>query len=815
MDSKKMLSPSTVEFMQEKIVKADSNEVFFAGSFNEEKNAVESVRVIGRGNEKMAPAVTSQLEPGECVIHNHPSGDLRPSAADIKIASRMGDRGIGFIIIDNEVSEAYVVVEPAAVATREELSEDKLCSHLQKGSSLEKILPGFQERKEQLKVLSRAISAFNEREKVLIEAGTGVGKSFAYLLPAIYWSQLNGDTVVVSTNTINLQQQLIEKDIIQLKKILPFDFQAVLVKGRSNYVCLRRVKQMISSGSEEEEGEKEEEKESRAEKVAEYIDSLAKESEDFGGSFSDLDLSLSREIRSQLKSESDLCLGSSCHYFENCYFHKAREQLHRSDILVVNHHLLLSDVVLKGVQAGIMPRFDKLVVDEAHNLSEAAHNISGQEFYPPELLRTLKRLRNSRGSPLVRLRNMEVEISANLKGEIYPLIDNKIWPLCRRIEESLNQYGRELLKLLSEDEHRLRLEAGVLNEEDKNSWQEAGFGLLEKLDELHNYLSRAIDLLQAAEDEERPGQKGIMGEIVGYADRIKNFFNSLEINLDFKSHSDDFVFWLQRENHRSIYQIRQKNSRIEVDEFLNEVLYSRLTTLVLTSATLATSGDFSYFKSKLGLENASELQLSSPFDYKNQVKVYASRDLPPVNDSDFVAKISPYLADFLRESQGGSLLLFTSYKMLNETRYELKTKIKDKGPELLVQGESSRRKILERMKRKDRSILLGTASFWEGIDVPGDSLSNLVIMRLPFSVPTDPLFAARQERVEERGGSPFMEVALPRAIIRFKQGFGRLIRSRDDTGNILIMDRRILARRYGQHFLDSLPDGCEVNDGLP
>ncbi len=807
MQNLQIFSRSTRNYIKNKINEADNNEVFFRGEFDFEKNLINHVEVIARGNENMAPAIINNLEPGFCVIHNHPSGDLRPSAADIKIASRLGNRGIGFIITNNQVEDAYVVVEPEKVGRREDLPREKLLNILQQGGGLEKVLNDYQEREEQLSVLNRIITAFNDREKVLIEAGTGIGKSFAYLLPALFWNQLNKDPVVVSTNTINLQQQLLEKDLIQLQKILSFDFKATLVKGRNNYVCTRKLKNILSQAEDEN-------NDSDLYRVARYVSDCMSE-ENYSGTYSEFDISISPNVWQELRSESDLCLGNSCHYIDKCFFQQAREEVHRSDILIVNHHLLLSDVILKESQGGILPDFNKLIIDEAHNLPEAAHNISGKEFYPPKVLKLLKRLKNSKNSPVVKLRNLDIIIDESIKKSLFSNIDNKIWPLAKRLEEALKEYSQKLTELMPSEKYNMRLKDASFSQEEIHSWQLHGDNILDLMQQLNRKMKHLREMLKGNINNSSPGEDSIIKELTGYIERLNKFISALDLNLNFSSHQDEYVFWLQKDNNSNDLHIIQENSRIKVDEFLQESLYSRLVTLVLTSATLAVKEDFSYFKQRLGLNKAEHLKISSPFDYNEQVEIFAPENIPAVTEDNFEDEIISNLAEVLMASSGGALLLFTSYKMLYRTKNLLNNYLNDTSKHLLVQGEASRKQILNRLRTSGSAVLLGTASFWEGIDVQGKALSLLVIMRLPFAVPTNPIIAARQEMIESRGENSFYEETLPRAVLRFKQGFGRLIRSRSDRGKVIILDNRISQKSYGQYFIDSLPEGCQLKNDWP
>ncbi len=807
MNKEEILAEEAAEYIAQKIDEAGGSEVFFRASYNFENDIIKKVEVLARGNQNMAPAIITQLNPGDCVIHNHPAGDLKPSPADIRLASRLGNRGVGFIIVDNSGRESYTVVEPESVGYLKPLPRQEIIDKLKKGGEMEDILPNFRERREQLEVLDRIITSFNEDEEVLIEAGTGTGKSFAYLLPALYWNNINDQSVIISTNTINLQQQLLDKDLVQLKKVVPFDFKSTLVKGRSNYVCMRKLKNILNREDSIDDEE--------LINVARYVDNC-RLSSDYSGSYSEFDFSVSGRVWRDMRSESELCPGNQCPFVDDCFFQKARREILKSDIMVVNHHLLLSDMILKEEQAQILPTFNRLVIDEAHNLPEAAHHLSGLRFYPPELLRTLNRLINSGNSPLLKLRNFDFEISQKLRDVILKKLDEECWPKIKRLQENVRQYNHELSQLMPEESYKNRLQDLDLSREAKESWMSVGNNLLNLLNGLRDSIFDLTEILSDNGNDSDNHRDQIRREVSATANKINNFCQALELNLSPETRNDEYVFWLERENREgNEASISQENALICVDGFLQKILYSRLNTMIMTSATLAVNDDFTYFKSRLGVNNASTLKIDSPFDYSSQTDVYAPSSVPPVSSGNFVKDIVHPLAAFLGQNSGGSLLLFTSYEMLNETRRRIAPLLNNSQRKILVQGEASRRQILKRLKASGRAVLLGTASFWEGIDVPGRALSSLIIMRLPFSVPTDPLVAARQEMIDERGESSFYEEALPRAVLKFKQGFGRLIRSRSDSGTVLILDKRIITKSYGQIFIDSLPEEIEVKECWP
>ncbi|MFW6382060.1 MAG: helicase C-terminal domain-containing protein [Bacillota bacterium] len=802
----RLFTEDTIKYMKAQINDARGQEVFFQGAYDGKQDLITSIRAVSRGNESMAPAIISNLKPGDVVIHNHPSGDLRPSAADIRIASKLGNQGIGFIIVNNELTDSYLVVSPDTIDELELLDKEEIIKYFKPGGQLANFLDNYQERKEQIKVLEKIIDTFNNNGKLMVEAGTGTGKSFAYLIPALIWSMQNNVPVIISTNTINLQQQLINKDLVFLKEIMPFDFKATLVKGRSNYICYRKLKNIL----------KRNDNNSELKNIAQYIEDQTN-SQNFAGSKSDLTLKIDNNLWSEFASESDMCLNSACPYLKKCYFQRARKSIYQSDILVVNHHLLLADGILKNKAYSVLPDYQELIIDEAHNLSEVATKISGQDFYPPVLNNLINRIMKSSHSPLIRIRKDDYNIHPDDRQEIINLIDQELFPALNKIEELNRQYNYELGSLMKkENARKLRLKENTFkNDASINDWKEYGNRLISLLKKTAYKFENLFDLVESNFDIKAAGEENPLIEINGYLSRLNEMADSLEVNLNYKDHLDEYVFWIEQRFNKGNNNYIQRNAKLEVNEFLNEVIFEKVATNIMTSATLAVNESFDYFKKKMGLSKINELIVESPFDYENQIGIYLPDNIPSVYDENFLNDISDNLIDYIDKKAGRTLILFTSYKMLNQFKEIYKDRLKTLNINILAQGDLPRHIILKRLKNKKRQILLGTSSFWEGIDVQGNSLAGLVIMKLPFEVPTDPIIAARNEKIKESGGNPFWEESLPAAIIKFKQGFGRLIRSKNDQGEIILLDRRILDKSYGSSFLNSLPKNCEIKKRWP
>ncbi|MFW6389531.1 MAG: DEAD/DEAH box helicase [Halanaerobiales bacterium] len=589
-DINEILNQEIISSIKKDIELSSKQEIFLVGIIDPEKGLVTDYNLLARGNSQMVPAIVSDLKPGTIIIHNHPSGDLRPSAADIRVASRVGNNGIGFAIVSNQVDDIYIVVEPKIPEEEVLLREKEIYKLFKPNGSLSRHLDKYEYRKQQLAVVKEVLDLFNNHKKTFVEAGTGTGKSFAYLIPALYWSHNNNQVVVVSTNTINLQEQLIEKDLVLLKKALPFSFKAVLVKGRWNYLCMRKLKNLEQRAKELYTDQHE--KEIELIKVLNWIE------ETNTGSRSDLNFVIKTDLWDELASESDLCLRTNCPYFDSCFFMKARKEVYSADLLIVNHHLLISDAVLKyesgDTDIGILPEYKNLILDEAHNLSDAATRHLGNPFYLPQFHKYLQRLFHNKYSMIPRLRNKITQLNIFNKKDILNIIDQKIIPQIQKINDYSSDYYKQFELILPEEEKVIRLKEEIIN---KHEWQEIiNFGdeLISYMQKLGLYLNNLyenilnirVDLLNKLEE--------ILVELESNMTKCQVFIKRLDFNL--KADDDDYVFWLERK--KSV--INQENAPLKISNMLSEMLWNSLDSLLLTSATLTVNNNFNFFKNILG-----------------------------------------------------------------------------------------------------------------------------------------------------------------------------------------------------------------------
>ena len=686
------------------------------------------------------------------------------------------------------------------------LKQQLLSQIFSEGGLLSSSLKNYEERVGQKEMSERILDAYEEESIALIEAGTGTGKSLAYLVPAVYWALKHQEKTVIATNTIALQEQLLFKDIPFLLKTMDASLEACLVKGMSNYLCLRKLQEMqeqlLLFSSEE----------SNQIQMIQQWSQKTKE-----GSKSDLAFAVSPATWEKVAAEREACNHVQCPHYKSCFFFAARQKAAEAQILIVNHHLLLADIQKRRQSPGqesILPPYKRLVIDEAHNLEEIALESFAQRFDKLSLLRYLAKLHSDFHPERSRLVLLRKELS------IFPIIPPR---LLQKLEVDLPAQKRacqtQLEEALTELTQFFATQGPFKEKELKRR-------ITDQITESPVWKETVVkSLLLLAEEMQRLFLmlQGALGDIeqfkneLGFAKLLLHLVE-LEAILQKLEQSGAFLeqFVQTKSNAKRVRWFEMNSSNIilvdaalDISSLLNEHLFSQQRTSVLCSATIATAKSFSFFKKRLGLvsekQKVIEEIFESPFDYPKRALLVVPTDLPAPSSPQFTSACTQAMGDAIEISQGSAFLLFTSYEMLQSAYRTLSSGTLPERFAFLKQGDLPRHLLLEQFKKREGSVLFATDSFWEGVDVPGEALRCVVIAKLPFSVPSDPLYEAYSQSLEQEGLDPFFDYSVPEAAIKFKQGFGRLMRKRDDRGCVICLDHRLVTKSYGKQFLDSLP----------
>lgn len=755
------------------------------------------------------------------LLHNHPSGLLVPSAADMEVAARFHDNGVGFGIVNNEATRVYVVVEVPEVRALVPVALDDvevlLGPHGAVAQAMRTVhgVRQYEDRPSQRAMAAAVAATFNEGGVALLEAGTGVGKSLGYLIPALRWAAANRERTIVSTNTITLQEQLVSKDLPFLQRALtdqPVRF--ALLKGWRNYLCLARLEQARGAGAAlfEDGGTAD----------VEQIAAWAEKTTD--GSLADLPTPPRGDVWDEVAAEPDLCGRLKCAHFDKCFLFKARKEAALADVVVVNHHLLLSDVAVRRQSqnwddAAVLPAYKRLVIDEGHHLEDAAASHLGSSITRRAITRLFGRLER-RGKGLLPALAARLGGSTDLLSVAsLDLVRERLYSSAATARDRA-QLLFELLSVVLENESGpvLRLTPAFeahdlfLN------------GISGTLDDLLTEIAALAEGLRVVRERLESDQKKseelapLIGELRGVTRRMQSAGDALAKALRTPTDAQPVVRWMEfvgkplnGERNVAVHCVP-----LDLAPVLREDLFARVDSAVITSATLSTDGGFGFLEQRLGLDGSarslSTAIFPSPFNYPQQALLVIPTDLPAPNENPVAhfAAVTMQLRDLMAASDGGLFALFTSHRDVREMAQQLRASGHGGRYPLLVHGEEPRDVLLQRFRDSGRAVLLGTATFWEGVDVPGDALRGLLIAKLPFRVPSEPMVAAQCEAIEARGGNAFAEFMLPHASLRLKQGFGRLIRTGSDAGVVVISDPRVITKRYGRDLLNGLPPAKRV-----
>lgn len=711
------------------------------------------------------------------------------------------------------------------------IDAEKALKVLQPEGTLSKIIKGFEPRDQQQNMMRNIIEAYNHDQIALIEAGTGTGKSIAYLIPAILWAAQRKERSVISTHTITLQEQLLIKDIPIVCKALNVTIKAVLVKGMRNYACLRKIEetrgeQLILHPQEAEEFAK--------------IDAWAHNTPD--GSKSSLSFEPSSQIWDKVCAENDTCNKNHCPYYQDCHFFKARREAAEAQILIVNHHLLFADLASRAESdnyqdPSILPLYTKVVLDEAHHIEDIATEYFAQKVNQLDLLRIVGRLAAEKGGKsLGKLTQLKEKILSFFNTKTPP---QEISPILATLNIDLPGIRNDLLKYITEgfdkfhnfinlakapsrsteeisNENKLRM----LPEHYQNQYWMGE--LKTHIQELVNVIQKYVQVIYGIENSfkslgQEPLQeqtKGIRFEIEALCLRLTLASQTLQQFIQ-SAPPPSKVRWIEAQMLKTIINVYIADAELDIAKALANYLFTKFSSVILCSATLTTNKRFDFAKQRLGLTpyHIKDIPLTenvydSPFNYRQQALLVVPTDLPNPQESSFTQAAAEKIWETIQISHGNAFVLFTSYSMLKNCYQILESRLQKNKYPVFKQGDDNRQTLLGKFKNTERSVLFGTDSFWEGVDVVGDALRCVIIVKLPFKVPTEPIIQARTEAILAQGRDPFMEYSLPSAVVKFKQGFGRLIRNKNDRGCIVCLDTRLINKRYGLQFLNSLPS-CE------
>ena len=802
MDIKDRFSEESLQIIKKYLQENNNKSMILKATFDDNE-LIQEPFFLSLYKKKNFEETLTKVSKNEVVIRTTKPNQLYPSDMELELSEELYNRrNIAYCLLSSDLDDFYFVQD----IDRTFLEEVDIKNYFAKDGILAKEIKGFEYRKEQEEMAHYIQDAINEDRKIIIEAGTGTGKTLAYLIPAIKWAVANKKKVIIATNTINLQEQLLLKDIPLAKSIIKEDFSYVLVKGRSNYLCKRLFNELSIGRSIDIETFSME-----AREQIEYILKWGNKTKT--GDKAELPFEVYPDVWELVQSTTELCLGKKCPYRKECFYMKTRIEKMEADILISNHHVFFADLNVRAEtdfdsEYLILPRYDMVIFDEAHNIESVARSYFSVEVSKISFTRLLNRIyqkknkRKKEKSALIRVEDTIDEKDLE-DSQQYIYLLNTLKEEISILQNIGDEYFDEIRKI-----YETNTEAPIRKSLNNFEMTKSRFleTLRDKKDIFQSKLADFLTLMMSFNnviDEEKDKNP----EVINFNNHLKMFKTYIDSFKFINSFEDDnYIYWLDINSKRT--NVVLTATPLNIAKKLSSVLFDNLDRLIFASATIVANGNFDYFKKSLGLdeEDCIECIIKSPFNYDEQMSVYIPTDIQDSeNINAFVTDASKFILDILLKTNGKAFILFTSYTMLNQIYYSISKKLIDKGFEVFLHGDKPRSQLIKEFKEAENPILFGTTSFWEGVDVQGENLSNVIITKLPFLVPTDPVVSAISKKIEEDGGNSFTDFQLPEAIIKFKQGVGRLIRKKTDSGNIFILDSRILKKRYGSLFINALP----------
>ncbi|MFZ0531903.1 MAG: helicase C-terminal domain-containing protein [Anaerolineales bacterium] len=720
--------------------------------------------------------------------------DILRSRSMETISGRQVRQGYAGPIFDGYDSRDLTPLSPNSQQVS--LDPDEVASALELGGIFSHHFPNYEYRPQQIEMLRAVTRALSENRHLLVEAGTGIGKSMAYLLPAALWALKNGQRVVISTNTINLQDQLINKDIPDLRSAMGINLSAAVMKGRSNYLCPRRLENMRRRGPD------------NADEIRVLSKVLVWSQSTTSGDRNEINLNgpIERDVWMRLSAEDEGCTTENCLKRGSiCPFYRAKQAALSAHILVVNHALLLADVATDN---RVLPEYNYVIIDEAHHLEEATTNALSFRITQSMIDRAVRELGSPNSGSLGKLITI---LEGNVPPSDFAVINHFIQQATDHafhFQTTTQDFFRSIEQFLLEQRegneigmyaHQERILPATRTQpawaDVEAAWEECETSLNPLIDNLAKMIQALGDIRESFPEED--------DDIISNLSTLYRRLGEIQNNLDgmvFEPRGDS-IYWFEIQPNGK--QMSLNAAPLHIGPLMQKYLWNEKSSVILTSATLTAAGEFNYLRGRLNADEAYDLSVGSPFDYESSVLLYIANDIPEPSDrSGHQRAIEQGILKLCLSTGGRALVLFTSYDQLKRTSRTIVPLLSRKDIRVYEQGEgASANTLLESFRADDHAVLLGTKAFWEGVDVPGVALSVLIIVKLPFDVPSDPIIAARSETFED----PFSEYSLPEAILRFRQGFGRLIRTQSDRGVVAIFDRRIMTKRYGRLFTESLP----------